>query len=136
MQMILFTYACILMKTLENENNRGHNNESVSHEQYLLISVYPLQSVNAFFDRSLNVLSDSFTVHIRFVRYISVTRTVLSVISPLLVRYLSRIMRYSYVLCVPYNFRDDLHRHRDDFLQRINIFCIFSVRSASVSAIR
>ena len=27
----IFTYSCILMKTLENENNRGHNDESVSH---------------------------------------------------------------------------------------------------------
>ena len=50
---------------------------------------YPLWPVNAFFDRSLNVLSVSYTVHIRFVRYISVTRTAMSVSSPLFVRYLS-----------------------------------------------
>ena len=37
MQIILFTYTCILMKTFENENNRGHNNVSVPHGQYLTI---------------------------------------------------------------------------------------------------
>ena len=87
--MIVFTYSCILMKTLGNENNHGHNNESVSHGQYLTISVLSVVTVNAFFDRSLNVLSVSYTVHIRFVRYISVTRTAMSVSSPLFVRYLS-----------------------------------------------
>ena len=45
-------------------------------------------------------------------------------------------MRYSCVLCAPYTFSDDLHRHRDDFHHRINICCTFSVRSASVNAIR
>ena len=39
MQIILFKYSCILMKTLENENNCGHNYESVSHGQYLTTSV-------------------------------------------------------------------------------------------------
>ena len=36
--------------------------------------LYPLRPVNAFFDRSLNALSVSYTVHIRFVRYTPVTR--------------------------------------------------------------
>ena len=36
--------------------------------------LYPLWPVNAFLDRSINVLSVSYTVHIRFVRYTSVTR--------------------------------------------------------------
>ena len=31
-------------------------------------------------------------------------------------------MRYSCVLCAPYTFSDDLHRHRDDFHHRVNIF--------------
>ena len=90
--MIVFTYSCILMKTLEKnffENNRGHNNESVSHGQYLTISVLSVLTGKCFFDRSLNVLSVSYPVHIRFVRYISVTRTEMSVSSPLFARYLS-----------------------------------------------
>ena len=130
MQMILFTYSCILMKTLENVNNRGHNNESVSHGQYLTISV-------------LSVVTDKCVLCPFLIRYIFV----LSVIYPLLVRQCPLVhrclsvicpvrMRYSCVLCAPYTFRDDLQRHQDDFLHRINIFCIFSVRSASVSAIR
>ena len=70
MQIILFTYSCILMKNLENDNNCGHNNVSVPHGQYL---------INTFFDRSINVLSVSYTVLIRFIRYIYVTRTAMSV---------------------------------------------------------
>ena len=69
MQIILFTYSCIIMKTLENDNNRGHNNGSVPHGQYMYVTI------NAFLDRSINVLSVSYTVHVRF-----------SVIHPLLVR--------------------------------------------------
>ena len=65
-----------IKKTFENENNRGHNNGSVPHLTISALSVVP---VNAFFDRSINVLSVSYTVHIRFVRYISVTRTAMSV---------------------------------------------------------
>ena len=123
--MNVFTYSCILTKTLENENNRGHNNESVSHGQYHHDIRFIRCDGNVFFDRSLNVLSVSYTVHIRFVRYISVTRTAMSVSSPLFVRYLSAPYALLVRLCAPYKFRDDLHRRRDDFLHRINIFCIF-----------
>ena len=77
------------MKTLENENNRGHKNESVSHGQYLTISVLSVVTGKCVLDRLLNVLSVSYMVHIRFVRYISVTHTAISVSSPLFVRYLS-----------------------------------------------
>ena len=38
MQIILFTYSCIIMKTLENDNNRGHNNGSVPHGQYMYVT--------------------------------------------------------------------------------------------------
>ena len=77
----------------------------------------------AFFDRSMDVLSVSYTVHIRCARYTPVTRTLVDRSCPLLVRY----------LCAPYDFRDDLHRLRDDFHHRINIFflhffCPFDVR--------
>ena len=38
-------------------------------------------------------------------------------------------MRYSCVLCAPYTFREDPHRHRDDFHHRVTtrliFFCIF-----------
>ena len=123
------------MKTSENDDNRGHNNGSVPHGQYMYLTISALSVVTgkSIIDRSINVLSVSFTVHIRFVRYTSVTR-------PLVDRSLSVTcpvrMRYSCVLCAPYTFVDDLHRHRDDFHHRITIFCIFSVRSASVNAIR
>ena len=33
MQIIFGTYLCIIMKTLENENNRRHNNGSVPHRE-------------------------------------------------------------------------------------------------------
>ena len=67
---------------------------------------YPLWPVNAFFDRSLNVLSVSYTVHIRFFRYVSVTHTAMSVSSPLFVRYLSG----TYAL--PMRFMRSLHLPR------------------------
>ena len=39
-----------------------------------------------------------------------------------LLTYLLLFVRY---VCAPYDFRDDLHRHRDDFHHRINMVCIF-----------
>ena len=72
------------MKTLENENNRRHNNGSVPHRE----GIWPIPDDIRFIryvagkcilDRSINVLSVSYTVHIRFVRYRSVTRTAMSV---------------------------------------------------------
>ena len=39
MQIILFTYSCIIMKTLENDNNRGHNIGSVPHGQYMYVTI-------------------------------------------------------------------------------------------------
>ena len=44
MQIILFTYSCIIMKTLENDNNRGHNNGGVPHNQYMHMYVTILVS--------------------------------------------------------------------------------------------
>ena len=64
---------------------------------------------SAFCDRSTNVLSVAYTVHIRFVRYTSVTHTAKSVSSPFFVRCLS----VTYVLCAPYTFREDPHRHTE-----------------------
>ena len=39
MQIILFIYSYIIMKTLENDNNRGHNNGSVPHGQHMYMYV-------------------------------------------------------------------------------------------------
>ena len=62
---------------------------------------------------------------------------VVSVIHPLHVRQLTvrcpLLVRYVCALC---DYHDDLQRHRDDFHHRINIFCIFSIRSTSVTFIR
>ena len=49
MQIILFTYSCILMKTLENDNNRGHNNGSVPHGQYMYLTISALSVVTGKF---------------------------------------------------------------------------------------
>ena len=105
MQIILFTYSCILMKTIENENNRGYNNGCVPHGQYLTISALSVVAVNAFLDRSINFLSVSYTVHIRFVRYIYplLVRQCLLVDCSLFVPCPVR-MRYSCVLCAPTTF--------------------------------
>ena len=65
------------MKTLENDYNRGHKNGSVPHGQYMYLTIYALAVVTGKcvpFNRSINVLSVSYTVNIRFVRYTSVTR--------------------------------------------------------------
>ena len=45
MQIIFFTYSCIIMKTLENDKNRGHNNESVPHGQYMYVTISALSVV-------------------------------------------------------------------------------------------
>ena len=49
MQIILFTYSCILMKTLvENDYNRGHNIGSVQnvpHGQYMYLTISALSVV-------------------------------------------------------------------------------------------
>ena len=45
MQIILFTYSCIIMKTLENDNNRGHNKGSVPHGQYMYVMLSALSVV-------------------------------------------------------------------------------------------
>ena len=62
---------------------------------------------------------------------------VLSIIHPLHVRKLTILCQFlvRYV-CAPYHFREDLHRHWDNFHHRINRFRIFSVRSASVTFIQ
>ena len=64
-----------------------------------------------------------FPFHIRYI-------FVLSVIHPLLIRQITLVdrslsvacplnMRYSCVLCAPYTFREDPHRHRDNFHHRM-----------------
>ena len=45
MQIIVFAYSCIIMKTLENDNNRGHNNGSVPHGQYMYVTTSALAVV-------------------------------------------------------------------------------------------
>ena len=45
MQIILFTYSCIIMKTLENGNNRGHINGSVPHGQCMYVTISALSVV-------------------------------------------------------------------------------------------
>ena len=45
MQIILFAYSCIIMKTLENADNRGHNNGSVPHGQYMHVTISALSVV-------------------------------------------------------------------------------------------
>ena len=62
MQIILFTYSCIIMKTLENDNNRGNNNGNVPHGQniYVTISVVTGKCITYPFDK-------------RFVRFLYAT---------------------------------------------------------------
>ena len=45
MQIILFTYSCIIMKTLGNDCNRGHNDGSVPHGQYMYVTISALSDV-------------------------------------------------------------------------------------------
>ena len=69
--------------------------------------------------RSVIVQRTFYPLHIRY-------KFVLSVIHPLLIRQSTLVdrslsvtyplnMRYSCVLCAPYTFREDPHRHRDNF---------------------
>ena len=142
MQIILFTYSCIIMKTLENDNNRGHNNGCVPQGQYMHVTISALSGVTGkcvpwpFDKRFVRFLYGTYSFCPLYIRYSSVSWPFF----PLVDRSLSATcpvrMRYSCVLCASYTFGDDLHRHRDDFHHRINIFCTFSVRSASVNAIR
>ena len=84
-------------------------------------NIYGISSDLAFFDRS--TFCPFLIWYIFVLSVISVIRTWQC---PLVHRCLyvtcSVVMHYSCVLCAPHTFRDDLHRHRDDFLHRINIF--------------
>ena len=94
--------------------------------------------------RSVIVQRTFYPLHIRYIFLLSVIHPLLIRQSTLVDRSLSVTcplnMRYSCVLCAPYMFSEDPHRHRDNFLSPddhwINIFCIFSVRSASLNLIR
>ena len=78
-------------------------------------SVFEKRTFCTFLIRYIFVLSVIHPLHVRK----------MTVLCPLLVRY----------VCALYDFRDDLHSHRDDFHHRINMFCPFSVRLASVTFI-
>ena len=95
---------------------------------------------SAFCDCSTNVLSVAYTVHIRFTRYTSVTHTVKSVSWPFFVIYLSityaLLVRFMRSFHVPRRPSSPSRRHSSPDEHRINIFCIFSVHSASVTLIR
>ena len=63
-------------------------------------------------------------LHIRYIFVLSIIHPLRIEQSPLVGRSLSITcplqMGYSYVLCAPYRFREDPHRHRDDFHHRMN----------------
>ena len=78
-------------------------------------------------------------LHIRYIFVLSVLYPLLIRQCPLVDRSLSvaypLLMRYSCVLCAPYTFCEDLHRHRDNFHHPMNtrlvfiaFFCPFDVR--------
>ena len=83
-------------------------------------------------------------LHIRYIFVLSVIHPLLIRQCPLVDRSLSVTcplhMRYLCVLCGPYTFLEDPHRHRDDFHHQMNtgltIFCIFFCDQASVTIIR
>ena len=91
---------------------------------------------SAFCDRSTNVLSVAYTLHIRFVRFASVTHTAKSVSWPFFVRYLYVTYALLMLLCGPYTFRKNPHLHGDDFHHWMNtgwtfflhFFCPFGIR--------
>ena len=95
---------------------------------------------SAFCNLSTNVLSVAYTVHIRFVRRTSVAHTAKYVSWPLFVRYLSvayaLLMRFTRSLHVSRRPSSPPRQLSSPDDHRINIFCIFSVRSASVTHIR
>ena len=79
MQIILFTYSCIIMKTLENDNNRGHNNGSVPNGQYMYVTIFALSVVTGkcvpcpFDKRSVRFLYGTYSFCPLYTRYASVS---------------------------------------------------------------
>ena len=67
----------MLMKTLENENNRGHNNESVPHGQYLTISALSVATgkcvLRPFDKRFVRFLYGTYSFCPLYIRYSSVS---------------------------------------------------------------
>ena len=95
-------------------------------------------------ERSVIVQRTFCPLHIRCVFVLLVIHPLLIRQSMLLDRSLSVTcplhIRHSCVLCAPYTFSEDAHRHQDDFHHRMNtgltIFEFFSVHSASATLIR
>ena len=83
--------------------------------------------------RSVIVQRTFCPLHIRYIFVLSVIYLLLVRQSPSVDRSLSATcplqMPYSCVLCAHYTFREDTHRHRDDFHHQMNtgltFFCIF-----------
>ena len=79
MQIILFTYSCIIMKTLENDNNRGHNNGCVPHGQYMHVTISALSVVTGkcvpwpFDKRFVRLLYGTYSFCPLYIRYSSVS---------------------------------------------------------------
>ena len=83
MQIILFTYSCIIMKTLENDNNRGRNNGGVPHGQYMHLYVTILVSALSvvtgkcvpcpFYKRFVRFLYGTYSFCPLYIRYSSVS---------------------------------------------------------------
>ena len=73
--------------------------------------------------RSVIVQRTFCQLHIRYIFVLSVIHPLLIRQSPLVDRSLfvtcPLLMRYSCVLCAPYTFHEDPHRHRDDFHHRM-----------------
>ena len=74
--------------------------------------------------RSVTVQRTLCPLHIRYIFVLSVIHPLLKRQSPLVDRSLSATcplhMRYSCLLCAPYTYREDPHRHREDFHHRMN----------------
>ena len=79
--------------------------------------------------RSVIVQRTLYPLYIRYIFVLSVIHLLLIRQSRLVDRSLSVScplnMRYSCVLCTPYTFREEPHRHRDTFHHRINFFAVF-----------
>ena len=79
MQIILFTCSCIITKTLENVNNRGHNNGSVAHGQYMYVTISALSVVTGrcvplpFDKRFVRFLYGTYSFCPLYIRYSSVS---------------------------------------------------------------
>ena len=80
-----------------------------------IYSLCHLTGRSAFCDRSTNVLSVAYTVHIRFARYTSVTHRQSTLVDRSLSVTWPLNMRYLCVLCAPNTFREDPHRQQDSF---------------------